>query len=88
MMMCDSMEAVLEEYRKRRKPVVHPPAFHSKGRRALSRNESLNPSGHETPAKANHPCRSKGVSVLVVDALICALGTIRTWPMFTAHPGF
>jgi predicted nucleic acid-binding protein len=51
-------------------------------------DESLNMSDYEAAAKASNVCRSKGLAVSVVDALICAVGVTRDWPIFTTDPDF
>jgi predicted nucleic acid-binding protein len=51
-------------------------------------DESVDTSDYEAAAKASNQCRSKGVAVSLVDALICAVGSERNWPIFTTDPDF
>jgi predicted nucleic acid-binding protein len=51
-------------------------------------NEPLETRDFESAAKASNQCRSKGVAVSLVDALICAVGTQREWAIFTTDPDF
>lgn len=51
-------------------------------------DEPLDTADYEAAARASNVCRSKGVSVSVVDALICAVGTTRDWSIFTTDPDF
>lgn len=51
-------------------------------------DEPVDTSDHEAAAKASNQCRSKGVVVTVVDALICAISAERSWPIFTTNPDF
>jgi predicted nucleic acid-binding protein len=51
-------------------------------------DESVDTSDYEAAAKASNQCRSKGVAVSVVDALLCAIGSERNWPIFTTDPDF
>jgi len=51
-------------------------------------DESLDMSDYEAAAKASNACRSRGLAVSVVDALICAVGVTRDWPIFTTDPDF
>ena len=51
-------------------------------------DEPLDPADYEAAARASNVCRSKGVAVPVVDALICAVGTTRDWSIFTTDPDF
>jgi predicted nucleic acid-binding protein len=51
-------------------------------------DEGVDTSDHEAAAKASNQCRSKGVAVSVVDALICSVSAERNWPIFTTDPDF
>jgi predicted nucleic acid-binding protein len=51
-------------------------------------DEPLDPADHEAAAKLSNECRSKGVAVSLIDALICAVGVTRDWPIFTTDPDF
>jgi predicted nucleic acid-binding protein len=51
-------------------------------------DEVLNTSDYEAAAKASNACRSKGVAISVVDALICAVANSRDWTIFTTDPDF
>jgi predicted nucleic acid-binding protein len=51
-------------------------------------DEAVGTSDYEFAAKSSKQCRSKGIAVSVVDALICAIGSTRDWPIFTADPDF
>ena|SRR5215469_10156651 len=51
-------------------------------------DEAVDTSDYEAAAKASNQCRSKGVAVTLVDALICAVGAERNWPIFTTDPDF
>jgi predicted nucleic acid-binding protein len=51
-------------------------------------DEPLDTADCEAAARASNVCRSKGVAVSVVDALICAVGTTRDWSIFTTDPDF
>ena len=51
-------------------------------------DEPLDTADYEAAARASNVCRSKGVAVSVVDALICAVGTTRDWSIFTTDPDF
>ena len=50
-------------------------------------------SDYELAARASNQCKSKGVTVSLVDALICAVANARGWTIFTTdqdfenHPG-
>jgi predicted nucleic acid-binding protein len=43
---------------------------------------------HEEAAKAGNACRTKGIAVSVVDALLCAVAIRRDWTIFTTDPDF
>jgi predicted nucleic acid-binding protein len=45
-------------------------------------------SDHEFAAQASNQCRSKGVTVSLVDALICAVANARDWTIFTTDQDF
>src|SRR5215468_7688274 len=51
-------------------------------------DESLDTTDYEEAAKRSNACRARGIAVSVVDALICAIGDSRDWPIFTADPDF
>ena len=51
-------------------------------------DEVLETADYEAAAKASNACRSKGVTVSVVDALICAAAASRDWAIFTTDPDF
>jgi predicted nucleic acid-binding protein len=51
-------------------------------------DEVLETADYEAAAKASNACRSKGVTVSVVDALICAVAASRDWAIFTTDPDF
>ncbi len=51
-------------------------------------DEFLDTSDYELAAKNSNDCRAKGIAVSVVDAMICAVGATRDWPIFTADPDF
>ena len=51
-------------------------------------DEVLNTSDYEAAAKASNACRSKGIAIAVVDALICAVANSRDWTIFTTDPDF
>jgi predicted nucleic acid-binding protein len=43
---------------------------------------------YETAAQASNRCKDRGVTVSVVDALICALALNRDWTIFTTDSDF
>jgi predicted nucleic acid-binding protein len=51
-------------------------------------DEELVTSDYEAAAKASNACRSKGIAISVVDALICAIANSRDWTIFTTDPDF
>ena len=51
-------------------------------------DEVLETSDYEFAAKSSNACRAKGIAVSVVDAMICAIGATRDWPIFTTDPDF
>ena len=52
------------------------------------RDEPVTTEDHEEAAKAGNLCRSKGITVSVVDALICAVAMRRGMALFTADSDF
>src|SRR5262249_40690301 len=67
---------VIEQYEKLR---VHLRSFP---------DEVINTSDHEEAAKAGNRCREKGVTVSIVDILLCAVAIKRQWAVFTTDPDF
>jgi predicted nucleic acid-binding protein len=51
-------------------------------------DEPLDAADYEAAARASNVCRSKGITVSAVDALICAVGTTRDGSIFTTDPDF
>jgi predicted nucleic acid-binding protein len=51
-------------------------------------DEPIETSDYEAAAKAGNNCRSRGVAVSLVDALICAIALARGWAIFTADSDF
>lgn len=51
-------------------------------------DEVVETADYELAARGSNECRSKGIAVSVVDALICAVSSARTWPIFTTDPAF
>jgi len=51
-------------------------------------DETLDTLDHEDAAKAGNACRTKGIAVSVVDALLCAVAIRRDWTIFTTDPDF
>jgi hypothetical protein len=51
-------------------------------------DEPLATSDYEGAAKAGNDCRSRGISVSVVDALICQVALARQWGIFTLDSDF
>jgi predicted nucleic acid-binding protein len=51
-------------------------------------DEAVDTSDYEAAAKASNQCRSRGVAVTALDALICAVSAKRDWPIFTTDPDF
>ncbi len=45
-------------------------------------------SDYEFAAQVSNQCKSKGVTVSVVDALICAVANARGWTIFTSDQDF
>jgi predicted nucleic acid-binding protein len=66
----------VEQYEKLR---LHLRSFH---------DETLDTADYEDAAKAGNACRTKGVAVSVVDALLCAVALKRDWTIFTTDPDF
>jgi predicted nucleic acid-binding protein len=51
-------------------------------------DEPVNTFDYESAAEANNACRAKGLSVSIVDALICAIAINRSFSIFTTDPDF
>ena len=51
-------------------------------------DEPIDTSNYEAAAKASNDCRSKGVTVSIIDILICAIALARDWSIFTSDPDF
>jgi len=51
-------------------------------------DERVDTEDHEAAAKASNDCRSKGITVSVVDILICAVALRRDLLIFTTDPDF
>ena len=51
-------------------------------------DEPIDTSDYEAAAKASNDCRSKGVTVSIIDILICAIALARDWSIFTSDPDF
>lgn len=51
-------------------------------------DEPVKTEDHESAAKANNECRSKGIVVSFVDVLICAVAIGRGWSILTTDPDF
>lgn len=51
-------------------------------------DEPLSAPDYEDAAKASNQCHRKGVTVSIVDALICAVAISRDWAIFTSDPDF
>ena len=49
-------------------------------------DEPIGTSDYEAAAKASNDCRSKGVTVSIIDILICAIALARDWSIFTSDP--
>jgi len=45
-------------------------------------------SDHEAAAHSSNQCRNQGITVSVVDALICATALTRSWSIFTMDADF
>jgi predicted nucleic acid-binding protein len=48
----------------------------------------IDTSDYETAAQASNRCKDRGVTVSVVDALICAVALNRDWTIFTTDSDF
>jgi len=69
--------------------IKHPEQF--KKIRVLLRpfpDEPLDIEDYEIAARANNTCRTKGVALSVVDALICAIALRKELPIFTTDIDF
>ena len=51
-------------------------------------DEALDTTDYEDAAKAGNECRTKGIAVSVVDAVLCAVAMKRDWTIFTTDPDF
>ena len=51
-------------------------------------DEPVDTADYEGAARAGNQCRSKGIAVSVVDALLCAVAMKRRWTIFTTDPDF
>lgn len=51
-------------------------------------DEPVDTADYEDAAKAGNQCRTKGIVVSVVDALLCAVAMKRRWTVFTTDPDF
>jgi predicted nucleic acid-binding protein len=51
-------------------------------------DEALDTVDYEEAAKAGNTCRTKGIAVSVVYALLCAVSIRRDWTIFTTDPDF
>ncbi|MGH9455175.1 MAG: type II toxin-antitoxin system VapC family toxin [Candidatus Acidiferrum sp.] len=51
-------------------------------------DDSLNEADYEDAARFSNVCRAKGIAVFVVDMLICAVASNRSWSIFTTDPDF
>jgi hypothetical protein len=51
-------------------------------------DEPIETADYEAAAKASNACRSKGITVSLVDALICQIALARQWSIFTTDPDF
>lgn len=43
---------------------------------------------HEAAARDSNLCKSKGITISIVDALICAVAKSRDWSLFTTDEDF
>jgi predicted nucleic acid-binding protein len=50
--------------------------------------EPIDTSDYEAAAKASSDCRSKRVTVSIIDILICAIALARDWSISTSDPDF
>lgn len=51
-------------------------------------DELVNTFDYESAAEANNTCRAKGLTVSIVDALICTIAIDRSFSIFTTDPDF
>jgi predicted nucleic acid-binding protein len=51
-------------------------------------DEPIDTTDHEEAAKAGNRCRGKGITVSIVDILLCAVAIKREWAIFTTDPDF
>ena len=51
-------------------------------------DETTETTDYETAAKYSNLCRSRGVTVSIVDVLMCAVATKRKWSILTTDPDF
>jgi len=51
-------------------------------------DEVVETSDYELAAKSSNECRSKGIAVSIVDALICSISSTRQCSIFTTDPDF
>lgn len=51
-------------------------------------DELIETSDHEEAAAAGNQCRGKGITVSIVDILLCAVAMKRDWAIFTTDPDF
>lgn len=52
------------------------------------RDEALSTPDYEAAAELSNHCKSKGITVSVVDALICSVAINRAWMIFTTDVDF
>ena len=51
-------------------------------------DEAVDTEDYEDAARAGNECRTKGIVVSVVDALLCAVAMKRGWSIFSTDPDF
>ena len=51
-------------------------------------DDPISTSDYEAAAKASNDCRAEGITVSLVDVLICTVASIRGWSIFTTDPDF
>ena len=51
-------------------------------------DEPVDTEDYEDAARAGNECRTKGIAVSVVDALLCAVAIKRGWTVFSTDPDF
>jgi predicted nucleic acid-binding protein len=51
-------------------------------------DEPIEVSDYEAAAKVSNSCRSKGIAVSIVDALVCEIALSREWSILTTDPDF